>query len=103
MKQLFVGNLPFGATQAEMQAWFTAAGITVRSVEVAVDRFSGQPRGFAVIEVADEAEAKRAIVACNGKDFNGRNVLIDHIRPVTEPRQGTQRETRTPRKGRKAR
>lgn len=103
MKRLFVGNLPLQATEAELEQWFAAAGVNVQSVAIIHDRFSGQPRGFGFVEVA-ETDAHRLVTACNGKEFQGRTLLIDHIRPVEDgasskpstSRKSTRSRTRQP-------
>jgi len=79
--RLYIGNLPYKATEAELEGWFSQAGIAVDSVNVVRDRFSGEARGFGFAEIANEQEAARAISACNGKQFMGR------WRPVGAPAQ----------------
>ena len=62
--KLFVGNLPYAATEADVTDFFTQAGVTVDSVNVMRDRFTGEARGFGFVEIHDHAAANRAI----GKD-----------------------------------
>jgi len=83
LKKLYIGNLPYQATEADLQNWLGEAGISVDSVTFMRDRFSGEARGFGFAEVADDA-ADRAIEACNGKDFMGRNLVVNEARPVRE-------------------
>ncbi len=85
MKKLYVGNLPFQASEEELGSWFSQAGITVGTVTLVRDRFSGQPRGFGFVEVPNDEDAERAIQALNGHDFKGRNVVVNEARP---PREG---------------
>ena len=85
MKKLYVGNLPFQATEEELSSWFTQAGVTPGSVTLVRDRFSGQPRGFGFVEITSDEEADKAILALNGHDFMGRNVVVNEARP---PREG---------------
>lgn len=92
MRKLFVGNLPFQATEAELEEWFARAGITVEAIAIIHDRFSGQPRGFGFIEVATESEANRVVSTCNGREFQGRTILIDHVRPLEEKPRGRSRQ-----------
>ena len=74
-KKLYVGNLPFSATEAELREVFEQHG-TVESVNVITDRETGRPRGFAFIEMeASGADAARA--ALDGKDLGGRNIRVD--------------------------
>ncbi len=85
MKKLYVGNLPFQATEEQLTALFTQNGVTAANVTLVRDRFSGQPRGFGFVEVNADDEAERAIQALNGKDFMGRNIVVNEARP---PREG---------------
>src|SRR5579883_2501341 len=70
--KLFVGNLPYAATEADITDFFAQAGVTVDSVNVMRDRFSGEARGFGFVEIHDDAAANRAIEACNGRDLMAR-------------------------------
>ncbi len=85
MKKLYVGNLPFQATEEDVGNWFTQAGVTPANVTLVRDRFSGQPRGFGFVEVTNDEDANRAVQALNGQDFMGRNVVVNEARP---PREG---------------
>jgi RNA recognition motif-containing protein len=74
-KKLYIGNLPFSATEAELREVFEQHG-TVESVNVITDRETGRPRGFAFIEMeASGADAARE--ALDGKDLGGRNIRVD--------------------------
>ncbi len=75
MKKLYVGNLPFQATEEELGNWFSQAGATPGNITLVRDKFSGQPRGFGFVEINNDEEAERAIQALNGHDFMGRNVV----------------------------
>ena len=81
MKKLYVGNLPFQATEQEITNWFQEAGATVASVSLVTDKFTGQPRGFGFVEINNDEEASRAIQTLNGQDFMGRNVVVNEARP----------------------
>jgi RNA recognition motif-containing protein len=83
MKNIFVGNLSFGATEDSLRALFEAYG-TVSRVNIVTDRDSGQPRGFGFVEMANDAEGERAIAALNGTDLDGRTLSINEARPKTE-------------------
>ncbi|HEY2646603.1 MAG TPA: hypothetical protein VGI34_06500 [Candidatus Acidoferrales bacterium] len=85
MKKLYVGNLPFQATEEQLTALFTQTGVTAANVTLVRDRFSGQPRGFGFIEVNSDEEADRAVQGLNGHDFMGRNIVVNEARP---PREG---------------
>jgi len=85
VKKLYVGNLPFQATEEDISNWFVQTGVTPANVTLVRDRFSGQPRGFGFVEVNNDEDAGRAIEALNGHDFMGRNVVVNEARP---PREG---------------
>jgi cold-inducible RNA-binding protein len=87
MMKLFVGNLPYSATEADIQNFFAQAGVTVDSVNVMRDRFSGEARGFGFVEINDDTAASHAIEACNGRDLMGRAVVVNEARPMA-PREG---------------
>ena len=75
MKKLYVGNLPFSATETEVNDMFSKHG-TVHSVALINDRETGRPRGFGFVEMDDEA-AMAAIAALNGQDMGGRDLKIN--------------------------
>ena len=85
MKKLYVGNLPFQATEEQVSTLFSQTGVTTAAVTLVRDRFSGQPRGFGFVEVQSDDEAERAIQGLNGHDFMGRNIVVNEARP---PREG---------------
>jgi RNA recognition motif-containing protein len=82
MIKLFVGNLPYSATEADVENFFTQAGVTVDSVNVMRDRFSGEARGFGFVEIGNDADAHRAIESLNGRDLLGRAVVVNEARPL---------------------
>ena len=83
MKNIFVGNLDFGATEESIRALFETHG-TVDRVSIKTDRDTGRSRGFAFVEMSDEGEADRAITALNGTNLGGRALNINEARPKTE-------------------
>ena len=83
MKNIFVGNLSFGATEDTVRALFETHG-TVDRVNICTDRDSGQPRGFGFVEMANDSEAEKAISAVNGKELDGRALNVNEARPKTE-------------------
>jgi len=85
--KLFVGNLPYAATEADITDFFTQAGVTVDSVNVMRDRFTGEARGFGFVEINDDSAANHAIEACNGRDLMGRALVVNEARPMV-PREG---------------
>ncbi|MEX1281019.1 MAG: RNA-binding protein [Acidimicrobiia bacterium] len=76
---LFVGNLPFTTTDAELHRMFEPYG-TVDSARVITDRETGRSRGFGFVEMPDEA-ANAAIEALDGSDIGGRNITVNEARP----------------------
>lgn len=79
-KKLYVGNLPFRSTEAELEDAFGQYG-TVESVNLVMDRETGRPRGFAFVEMGSDAEAAAAIEAMDGANFDGRNIKVNIARP----------------------
>jgi cold-inducible RNA-binding protein len=73
--KLFVGNLPFSATDESVRALFSSHG-TVEKVSLITDRDTGRPRGFGFVEMP-QADASAAIQALNGADFDGRALKVD--------------------------
>ena len=81
MKKLYVGNLPFQATEQDVSDWFTQAGVSGPQVTLIRDQLSGQLRGFGFVEVTNDEDASRAVQTLNGQDFMGRNVVVNEARP----------------------
>lgn len=75
MTKLYVGNLPFTASEDQVRAMFAEVG-TVESVALINDRDTGRPRGFGFVEMS-QADSARAIHALNGKDFGGRPLRVN--------------------------
>jgi RNA recognition motif-containing protein len=80
MKNIFVGNLDFAATESSIRTLFEAHG-TVERVNLVTDRDTGRSRGFAFVEMTDSSEADRAIAALNGSELDGRALNINEARP----------------------
>ena len=83
MKNIFVGNLDFSATEASIRSLFEPYG-NIERVNLVTDRDTGRSRGFAFVEMTDAAEADKAIAALNGTDQNGRALNVNEARPKTE-------------------
>ena len=77
---IFVGNLSFQTTQADLEAAFGQYG-TVERVNMVTDRDTGQMRGFAFVEMTDRAAAEAAIARLNGAELNGRTMNVNEARP----------------------
>jgi cold-inducible RNA-binding protein len=84
VKKLYIGNLPFSATDEQLQEWFSQIGVTPSGVNLIRDRFTGQSRGFAFVEVNNDEDADRAINSLNGQNFGGRNLVVNEARPQAE-------------------
>ena len=84
MAKIYVGNLPFTATDAEIRNLFAQHG-TVESVSLPTDRETGRPRGFGFVEMS-QADAARAIQALNGQDLGGRPLRVNEAQD--KPRGG---------------
>ena len=78
--KLYVGNLPFSATETEVETAFSEFG-TVQSVKLITDRDTGRPRGFGFVEMGSDAEAQAAIDAMHGKDMGGRAMTVNVAKP----------------------
>jgi RNA recognition motif-containing protein len=86
--KLYVGNLAFTTSEGELQQVFGAHG-TVSDVFMAMDKFSGRPRGFAFVTMSTDAEAQAAANAMNGVELGGRKITVNEARPKEErPRGG---------------
>ncbi len=88
MKKLFVGNLPYTANEQDLQNFFADNGVTIDTVTVMRDRFTGQARGFGFIEINDDAAAQRAVDSCHGKDLMGRTLVVNEARPMAAREAG---------------
>lgn len=82
-KRLYVGNLSYNTTEADLRDAFSATGDEVTDAKVVLDRDTGRPRGFAFVEMATDAGAANAIEALNGKDLQGRTIAVSEARERT--------------------
>ncbi|HEX5226124.1 MAG TPA: RNA-binding protein [Bryobacteraceae bacterium] len=87
MKNIFVGNLSYGATEDGIRSIFEQYG-AVERVNIVTDRDTGQARGFAFVEMTDAAEADRAINELNGQQLDGRAMNVNEARPKPERGSG---------------
>lgn len=83
--KLYIGGLAYSVTEQELETLFAEYG-KVTSSAVIKDRDSGQSKGFGFIEMADDAEAKAAMAALNGKDVSGRSIMVNEARPQEDRR-----------------
>jgi cold-inducible RNA-binding protein len=88
VKKLYIGNLPFSATEEQLNEWFAQVGVTPSAVNLIRDRFTGQSRGFAFVEINSDEDADRAVTSLNGQNFGGRNLVVNEARPQAERGSG---------------
>jgi RNA recognition motif-containing protein len=84
--KLYVGNLPYQTSESDLQTLFEAAG-AVATVSIVRDRATGQPRGFAFVEMSDAEGARKAISELDRSEFGGRNLTVNEAKPMA-PRGG---------------
>jgi len=80
MRKLYVGNIPYNATEEDLRALFSEYG-EIESLKIMKDQFTDRSKGFGFIEMANEEDAKRAIATLNGKDFKGKSLTVAEARP----------------------
>lgn len=85
-KKLYVGNLPFSATEQELTDAFGQCG-TVESAKIITDRDTGRSKGFGFVEMSTDEEAQKAISQFNGADYGGRPMTVNEAKPMA-PREG---------------
>lgn len=85
-KKLYVGNLPYSATEQDLHSKFAALG-DVESAKIITDRETGRSKGFGFVEMSDDSAAQSAIDSLNGADYEGRAMIVSEARPQA-PREG---------------
>ena len=80
VKRLFVGNIPFRLTEDELRAWFQQAGVATETITIARERDTSRSRGFAFVDISD-TDFETAIRSCNGKEIQGRAIVVTEARP----------------------
>jgi cold-inducible RNA-binding protein len=80
VKNIFVGNLSFDATESAVRSMFEEYG-TVDRVNIVTDRDTGRARGFGFVEMGNDGEGEKAIAALNGRDMDGRALNVNEARP----------------------
>jgi RNA recognition motif-containing protein len=84
--KIYVGNLNYRSTEDEIQQLFSDFG-DVKSVQIIKDKMSGRSKGFAFVEMENDAEAKEAIEALHEAEFGERNLVVNEARPMTDDRK----------------
>ena len=84
-KKLYIGNLPFSATEQALSDLFSQCG-TVESTKIVTDRETGRSKGFGFVEMSTDEEASDAISKLNGSDCEGRTITVSEARPMV-PRE----------------
>jgi RNA recognition motif-containing protein len=79
-KKLYVGNLPYGVGDPELQTMFEPHG-AVQSAQVIMDRDTGRSKGFGFVEMSDATQAQAAVTALNGREVDGRALTVNEARP----------------------
>jgi len=79
--KIYVGNLPYSCDEEQLRSLFGGDGRNVADVAIITDRMTGQPRGFAFVQMATEDDARRAIDALHGSVFGGRTLTVNEARP----------------------
>jgi RNA recognition motif-containing protein len=79
--KLYIGSLSYDTTEDSLKDFFSKAG-TVSSASIIIDKFSGRSKGFGFVEMSNEDEAKKAIEELNGKELDGRSIVVDEAKPM---------------------
>lgn len=95
MNKIYVGNLPYSATQEELSELFSSCG-TIKEIAFIKDKFTGQCKGFSFIEFDDASSAQNAIEQYNEKEFNGRKLRVNIAQERESGNNGNRRTQRAP-------
>ena len=86
-KKVYVGNLSFQTTESDITQAFSGFG-PVESVSIIKDRDTGRSKGFGFVQMADQADADKAISALNGTELDGRSLTVNEARPMVKKDSG---------------
>jgi RNA recognition motif-containing protein len=86
MKKMYVGNIPYNATEEDLRELFSEYG-EIESLKILKDQFTDRSKGFGFVEMVNEEDTKKAIIALNGNDFKGKSLTVAEARPQ-QNRQG---------------
>jgi RNA recognition motif-containing protein len=82
-KKLYVGSLSYSTTDDGLKDFFSQAG-TVESATIIIDKMSGRSKGFGFVEMSTDEEAQKAVEMFNGKELDGRALVVNEARPMTD-------------------
>lgn len=82
-KKLFIGSLPYSATEDALKEYFSQAG-NVESAVIIIDKMTGRSKGFGFVEFSTDGEAEKAVKMFDGKEFEGRTLVVNEARPMRE-------------------
>jgi RNA recognition motif-containing protein len=85
MKKMYVGNIPYNATEEDLRELFSEYG-EIESLKIMQDQFTDRSKGFGFIEMVNEEDAKKAIASLHGKDFKGKSLTVAEARPQQKRR-----------------
>ena len=87
--KLYVGNLSYGTNGDSLKSYFAAAG-SIQNASIIMDKMTGRSRGFGFVEMSSDEEAQKAVEMFDGKEMDGRKLVVNVARPMTEraPRAG---------------
>ncbi len=88
VSKLYVGNLDFNTTEDEVKSHFESKGITIKSIALIKDKYTGKAKGFGFVEVESEEVLNKAIEALDGQELNGRKLTVNKARPPRERPDG---------------
>ena len=88
--KLYIGNLPFGVTEDDIRAKFSEFGV-LANIDLVMDRFTGESKGFGFIEYASNSDADKAIKSMNGAQFGGRTLKVNQAKPKDKQVSGRSR------------
>jgi RNA recognition motif-containing protein len=86
-KRIYVGGLPYSATEEDLENLFSSAG-TVKDATIITDRYTGQAKGFGFVEMENDAEADAAISSLNGTQYGGRTLTVNEAKPREDRARG---------------
>ena len=86
-KKLYVGSLPYTTTDEDLKEHFSSAGPII-SANIIMDKFSGRSKGFGFVEYEKEEDAQKAVEQFNGSELDGRKLVVNEARPMTDRKPG---------------